>query len=321
MTGLVLALALVQADSLPAHVRAARLEEAGQPSAARQLLVDAVHRDSTYQEAWQALGRSLLNEAVAARLDPRAQAVASGHATTAGVLLDSADQAFTRADALGEPNAAGYRVFVWGERALAAWGDSGIAAAQRTVPALPLDVRPPAILDELAENILRACPSEGVLVTAREEDSYATLYLRLVRGLRSDVYIVPFASWLADSAFQQAVASDIGIPPMEDMDWLEAVGKRRPVCATVWFDQPPPAGALRWVPHSLLWTTGQADDQDAVAEGEFVFVALLDAVSAASTRWAAAAVDFYRHAVRVNRKLCDGIRVYGVDVRRLGCPG
>jgi len=317
VTGLVLAFVLVQADSLPAHVRAARLEEAGQRTAARQVLADAVRRDSTYQDAWEALGRSLLQSAVTARLERLS--ADSVPATDPGILLDSADNAFAHAAGLGDGDAAGYRAFVWGERALAAWGDSGIAAAQRTVPALPLDVRLPAILDELAENILRACPSEGVLVTARDEDSYAALYLRLVRGLRSDIYIIPFGSWIADTAFQRAVASDLGIPPIPDVDWLETVGKRRPVCATVWFDRPPPAGALRWVPYSLLWITGPPDDEEVVSEGEFVFVALLDAARANSSRWAIAAIDFYRHAVRLNRKLCGGMRKYGVDVRRLGC--
>jgi len=318
VTGLVLVLALVQADSLPAHVRAAQLEGAGQRDAARRLLVDAVRRDSTYREAWQALGESLLRSATAARLAP--SEVGSGRVAPVPTLLDSADQAFVHAALLGRADAAGYRVFVWGERALLAWGDSGIAAAQRTVPTLPLDVRPPAILEELAENILRACPSEGLLVTARDEDTYATLYLRLVRGLRSDLYIVPFGSWAADSAFQRAAASDLGIRPFPDADWLEVVAKRRPVCATAWFIPPPPAGGLRWVPHPLLWTAGPVDDQETVSEGEFVFVALLEAVAGGGGRWASAAVDFYRHAVRVNRRLCEGMRVFGVDIRQLGCP-
>ena len=63
---------------------------------------------------------------------------------------------------------------------------------------------------------------------------------------------------------------------------------------------------------------GPAPDLPAVAEGEFVYVALLDALAEDDGRWAAAAVDFYRRAVRINRRLCEGMRVFGVDVRRLG---
>jgi hypothetical protein len=320
VTGLALVLTLIQVDTLPAHVVASQLERAGQLDSARQVLVAAVDSDSTYGEAWNGLGLVLLRTAGNTRT---ARAVSAEPAPTPAVrmqaLLDSADRAFARAEQLGVRGAAGYRIFVWGERALFAWGDSGITAAQRTATTIPEDVRVPAILEELAENVLRACPSEGVLLTAREEDTFGALYLWLVRGLRSDLYVVPLAAWASDSSFRDAVARDLGLEAPPTSTWLESIAARRPVCASAWLDRPPEERTLKWAPHPLLWATGPADSLPAVPEGAFVFVALLGAVDAERDPWAVAAVDFYRRAVRLTPRLCDGMAAFGVDVGRLGC--
>src|SRR5438034_10880566 len=54
--------------------------------------------------------------------------------------------------------------------------------------ALPI-LRVPPVLDELGENLLRACPAGGVLLTAGDADFYAAWYMRFARGLRPDLLV------------------------------------------------------------------------------------------------------------------------------------
>src|SRR6266699_3048310 len=57
-----------------------------------------------------------------------------------------------------------------------------------------------AVLDELGENLLRACPAGGLLLTAGDADFYAAWYMRFARGLRPDLLVLPLAAWRSTPA-------------------------------------------------------------------------------------------------------------------------
>src|SRR5207245_1490490 len=74
---------------------------------------------------------------------------------------------------------------------------------------LPTDLRVPAVLEELGENLLRACPTGGALLTAGDADSYATWYMRFARGLRPDLLVLPLAAWRSDALLRARLARDL----------------------------------------------------------------------------------------------------------------
>ena len=106
-------------------------------------------------------------------------------------VLDSADRALARAASLlGAPglspegdSARVLRVQVWSERAVLAWERGGVARGMDPWSPVPADLRLSPVLEELGENLLRACPTHGVLLTATAADSYAAWFMRYARGL------------------------------------------------------------------------------------------------------------------------------------------
>src|SRR5262245_28741431 len=150
------------------------------PDTARDLWA-RVAADTADTQAWFALGRLYVRRSAAYHEHP---ADSSAHDTTwARAVLDTADQAFGRAALLAGTDPPGdsartYRVFVWGEKAFLAWETGGIEAAATVWRAIPDDLKLLPVLQELGENLLRACPDEGVLVTAGDADTYAAWYMR-----------------------------------------------------------------------------------------------------------------------------------------------
>ena len=110
------------------------------------------------------------------------------------------------------------------------------------------------MLEELGENLLRACPTWGVLLTAHAADSYAAWYMRFSRGLRPDLLVVPLAAVRSDPVLQARLARDLKPGRRSgSAAWLPEIVKHRPVCVSMGFDRPPEVGSrIRWSARPLV---------------------------------------------------------------------
>ncbi len=259
----------------------------------------------------------------------------TGHGDTTGVrrMLDTADQALTRAAVtLGAPgsnaqadSARVLRVRVWSDRALAAWETGGLALGPEVWGPLPGDLRLSPVLEELGENLLRACPVGGILLTAGEADSYAAWYMRYVRGLGSDRFVIPLAVWRDDPTFRGRAAVDLKLGPRGSGDgWLGELAGRRTVCATMGFarppDPPPRAGAkhVEWKTRTLVWVAGPHVKSNPVAPRDFVFAAVRMAIQDRDP-WGQAALAIYGRAARSTPALCQALAAFAVPSEMTGC--
>src|SRR5205807_537059 len=183
----------------------------------------------------------------------------------------------------------------WGGRARLAVDGGGVRAGTDAWGPPPPDLRLTPVLEELGENLLRACPAGGVLVTAGDVDAPAAWYLRFVRGLRSDLGLVPLADWRADPVWRGRLGAGweggarggggswgAGLVPLADWradpvwrerlaadwkvgtrgagdSWVAALAQRRPVCVSMAFERPPPLpvrAGMQWEPRPLVWVAG-----------------------------------------------------------------
>jgi len=276
-----------------------------------------IGRDSTDAAAWLLMGREYLGLADEAHGPAHRPAADSGWVRA---VLDSADQALVRAAALlGGPgsSAAGdsarvLRVGAWSRRARLAWETAGIGAGPRDWGPVPADLRVPAVLEELGENLLRACPMWGVLLTADDADSYAAWYMRFARGLRPDVVVLPLAAWRSDAALRARLGADLRIARRSGDDWLAELARRRPVCVSMAFDRPPdPRPHVGWAIRSVLWVAGPLKEQR-VPPRDFVFAALRIALDQRDP-WAAPALALYARAARATPGLCEAMGTFRVS--------
>ncbi len=282
------------------------------------LLRARLDRDSTDAAAWLLLGRAYLRQADGAR--DAAHAPAADSAVTRA-LLDTADRALVRAAALLGPlgaSAAGdsarvLRVSGWERRARLTWVTAGLAPGVAAWGPLPADLRVPAVLEELGENLLRACPSAGVLLTAGEADGDAAWYMRFARGLRPDLLVVALAAWREDAGLRARLATDLRLGRHVTADgWLPALARRRPVCLSMAFERPPePRAGVRWSARPLLWVAGPAGKGERVPPRDFVFAALRVALDR-QDGWAAPALALYARAARSTAALCAPLATFRV---------
>lgn len=235
--------------------------------------------------------------------------------------LDSADQAFSRAarSANGTRTADSaqvFRVYTWGQKALLAWETGGADAANAVWRLLPEVLRLPPVLEELGENLLRACPRKGTLLTAGDADTYAAWYMRFERGLRPDLLILPLAAWTGDSVFRGRVLRDAR---QRDRS-LRAFADRRggPICASMGFDRAPELRpSVRWNPRPLVWVAGTESKADRVPAEDFVFAALQVAIEQHEA-WSGPAVSLYRRAAAAISALCRPLGTFGITTE-VGC--
>jgi hypothetical protein len=272
--------------------------------------------DSTDGRAQLALGRAYLERLATSRALGGAQDSASVHR-----MLDTADQAFTRAiRAFGAPGsdapgdtARVLRVRLWSERARFAWERGGLALGPDSWGPLPTDLRLSPVLEELGENLLRACPPGGVLLTAGDADSYAVWYERFVRGLRPDVLVVPLSVWRSDSAFRVRAARDLRLGRRgAGGEWLRALVERRLVCVSMAFAHPPETAGATWRVRPLVWVAGPHVRGDPVSPRDFVFAALKMALDDHDP-WAEPAVALYGRAARETPPLCAALATFLVS--------
>src|SRR6266568_394655 len=275
-------------------------------------------RDSTDAAAWLLVGRAYLRRADDAHAPVHRPPQDSAWARA---LLDTADQALVRAAALFGPagssapgdSARVLRVGAWSRRARLAWETGGIAVGPQEWGPVPADLKVPPVLEELGENLLRACPMWGVLLTAADADSYAAWYMRFARGLRPDLVAVPLAAWRSDAALRARLAQDLRLGRRAGADaWLPELVERRPVCVSMAFERPPePRPRVRWAVRSLLWVAGPAGKDDRVPPRDFVFAALRIALDHGDP-WAAPALALYARAARATPALCQAMATFRV---------
>jgi hypothetical protein len=284
-----------------------------------------VVRDPSDGHSWAALGRLYLGLFTADHAGQARRDTVWAHA-----VLDSADQALARAGAALGPvgvspegdSARMLRVQVWSERALLAWERGGITRGVESWGPVPADLRLSPVLEELGENLLRACPTHGALLTAAAADSYAAWYMRYARGLRPDLIVVPLTAWRSDSAFRVRAAADLRLGAVgRGNGWLAALVKRRPACISMAFEQPPYGGAhLRWTARPLVWVAGWRPGDDRVPPRDFVFAALRMALDDHDP-WARSALALYARAARNTRALCEALSTFKIGRETSGCRG
>lgn len=272
--------------------------------------------DSTDAQAWLEVGRAQVQLVTGyhAHRTP-------GDTAWARTALDTADHAFARAARFGRGTRAAdsaqvLRVYAWGLKALLEWETGGPEAAIAAWQALPDSLGLPPVLEELGENLLRACPRQGILLTAGDADTYAAWYMRFARGLRPDLLIIPLATWTRDSVFRGRVLRDA----RQRDPALRALADRRggPVCASTAFERAPELRPrVRWSSRPLVWVTGVERKGDRVPAEDFVFAALRLAVDEHET-WSPPVVAIYRRAAGVTPALCRPLGTFGLKAEA-GC--
>jgi len=292
---------------------AAVLLQSPAPDSLRATLWARVAADSTDGPAWLELGRLYLHMGADYHAHRRAADTVWAHA-----VLDTAQQAFARAERWSAgtrtaDSARVLRVYSVGERAYLDWESAGPGAAALAWHTLPEGVRLPPVLEELGENLLRACPHQGILFTANQNDTHAAWYLRFARGLRPDLVVVPLDRWRGDSVLRRRVLRDL--KPRDPS--LRALGQTRAVCASMGFERPPEERSLRWAKRPLVWVTGKETKADRVPAQDFVFAALRLAVDQHET-WTPPAVALYRRAATMVSALCKAFDAFGLKAV-VGC--
>ena len=297
----------------------------GGPPDSLAAIRDRAARDSTDAELWLLMGR--------AYLELGAEAHGPGHrapedSAWARAVLDTADGALTRAATLAGPlgksavgdSARVLRVGTWAARSWAAWEVSGVEDGQQALGPLPTDLRLPAVLEELGENLLRACPTAGVLFTADGADSYAAWYMRFARNLRPDLLVLPLAAWREDAPLRTRLARDLKLAKRAGTDpWLRELSRRRSVCVSMGFDRPPETRPrIAWQTRTLQWVAGPGTTSARVPPRDFVFTALRIALDD-NDPWAEPALAAYSRAARTTPGLCDAMATFKVARDVTGC--
>jgi hypothetical protein len=287
---------------------------AAQGDSVRAVWWARVAADSTDGRAWLGLGKSYLRLAADYHTHRAAPDSLRARAT-----LDTAEQTLVRAvrwnaGTRAADSAQLFLAFSYGERAYLDWELHGQGAAVSAWHRLPEAVRLPPVLEELGENLLRACPRGGILFTANDIDTQTAWYLRFVRGLRTDLIIVPFERWRADAVFRGQVVREMKIRDAS----LRALGETRALCASMAFERPPEVRpAVKWNKRPLVWVAGRESKADRVPAQDFAFAALRLALDQHET-WTQPAVAIYRRAASHVSALCRASATFGVKAE-VGC--
>ena len=289
---------------------------AAAPDSLRGELWARVSADSTDGPAWLELGRFYLQRGAEyhAHKKPVPVDTVAAHAT-----LDTAQLALDRAirwspGTRTADSARVYRVYTVGERAYVDWETGGTAAGTLTWHMLPETLRLPPVLEELGENLLRACPHQGLLLTAGEIDTQAAWYLRFARGLRPDLVVIPLERWRGDSVLRNRVLHELKTREAS----LRTLSQTRAVCASMGFERAPELRPpVKWNKRPLVWVTGKESKADRVPARDFVFAALKLAIDEHGT-WTEPALMLYRSAADQVGDLCKAFETFGVE-EEAGC--
>ena len=264
--------------------------------------------DSTDGRAWLDVGRYYLQLGAEYHSHKKPEPTDTGWAHA---ILDTAQHAFERVARLSKgtrtaDSARVYQVYALGERAYVDWESGGAAAATLIWHSLPDSLRPPPVLEELGENLLRACPPRGILFTADEMDTQAAWYLRFARGLRPDLIVMPLERWRGDSVLRNRLLRELKTRDPS----LRALGQTRAICASMGFERAPEQRpAVKWNKRPLVWVSGLEQKSDRVPPQDFVFAALRLAVDQHET-WTAPVLELYRRAVDNAGGLCKAFETF-----------
>src|SRR5256885_10232720 len=276
-------------------------------------------RDSTDAQLWLLMGRAYLGLGTEVH---GATHRSSEDSVWTRAVLDTAEQALARAAALAGPlgtsavgdSARVFRVGAWAARSWLGWESSGVDAGVEAWGPLPMDLRVPPVLEELGENLLRACPAGGVLLTAGDADFYAAWYMRFARGLRPDLLVIPVAAWRSDAVPRARLAGGLKLKARPGAAArLGQLARRRPPCVSMAFERPPETRPrLRWETRPLVWVAGPEGKSPRVPPRDFVFGALRVALDA-SDPWAEPALAAYTRAARTTPALCEAMATFRVS--------
>jgi len=280
------------------------------------LQAPALPTDSTDGRAWLDYARGYV------------QLVADYHAhrgdrdtAWARAALDTAELAFARASGYGRgtrtaDSAQVFRVYLWGQKAILAWEAGGTEGVSAAWEALPETMRLPPVLEELGENLLRACPRHGILLTAADVDTYAAWYMRFARGLRPDLLIVPLSAWTGDTVLRGRVLREA----RQRGSSLKGLADRRkgPLCASMGFDRAPELRPrVDWKERPLVWVAGTESKADRVPAEDFAFAAFKLAIDQNET-WSPPVVAIYKRAADLTSALCRPLGTFGIKAE-VGC--
>src|SRR5881628_1760353 len=296
-------------------VLALQLVQSPHPDSVRAALWARLAADSTDGPTWLELGRAYLQRGAEYHMHRKPMTVDTvwAHAT-----LDTAQVAFERAARWSAgtrtaDSARVFRVYAFGELAYVDWEVAGSSAATLTWHTLPDGLRLPPVLEELGENLLRACPHQGILFTAGETDTQAAWYLRFSRGLRPDLVIVPMDRWRGDSVLRNRVLHELKTRERS----VRALSQSRAVCASIGFERPPAEREVKWNKRPLVWVTGRETKADRVPAQDFVFAALKLSVDEHET-WTAPVTALYWRAVTNVGGLCKAFETFELQTE-VGC--
>ncbi len=320
------------ATSLCSALALMTLLQAPAPTDSLAALRDRAARDSTDAQLWLVTGRAYLG--LGAEAHGGTHRSSEDSAWTHAV-LDTAEEALVRAAALAGPlgssavgdSARVLRVGAWAARSWLGWESGGVDAGVEALGPLPIDLRVPPVLDELGENLLRACPAGGVLLTAGDADFYAAWYMRFARGLRPDLLVLPLAAWRSDRVLRARLVADLKLGRRRggggggsgDDAWLGELVRRRPVCVSMAFERPPDTRPrIRWEARPLVWVAGPVGKSPRVPPRDFVFGALREALDG-SDPWAEPALAAYTRAARTTPALCEAMATFKVASEVASC--
>ncbi len=273
-------------------VRAAELVRQGERSVATDMLGRYLAVAPDDGHAWLQLGRLYLIE------------IREWHARHQGepdgaLLLDFAQAAFDQAERLVPDSSSVLRMEVEIDRALVTFEALGWSAARTQWQRVPHTQLPPE-LAELGDNLIRSCPSGGVLVTGGDIEALAVWQSALSSRDRNNVVPIRPDLYSSDMVYRERAAQLLQVDPALSLrNALTEAAARRPICIA------PAADAaaipdMTWHPSRLV----RVNRGDAPADDLLAFTALVEASKGEASVWVGEVRAVYDGASQYNVLLC-----------------
>lgn len=220
---------------------------------------------------------------------------------SADVFLSLASVAVDESIRLHVDSAALYRALVYLDRTLLTLEDSGWAAAQASVAALP---PLPPIVAELGRNLAASCPANGVVITGSEVEWLAAWHGVMAGAGRRDLIPLRMDLYATDDLYRARMATVLGVAPGAPLaEALRSVAASRPLClapATGLGGMP----AVTWTPFRLMRVSDSTAAEPNVPLSLTALV--VDAANGGSV-WTSDVLAIYGAAARQNNRLCQSL--------------
>jgi hypothetical protein len=185
------------------------------------------------------------------------------------------------------------------DRALVTFETLGWSAARSQWQRIPHTQLPPE-LAELGENLLRSCPSGGVLVTGGDIEALAVWQAALSARERNDVVPIRPDLYSSDRVYRERAAQLLQVDPALSLrNALTDAAGRRPICIA-------PATDAAAIP-DMTWHVSRlvrVNRGEAPADDLLAFTALLEASKGEASVWVTDVREVYDGASRHNVLLC-----------------